>query len=178
MHNFFVITGGPGSGKSTLIHALQQRGYRCFEEAARQIIKEQMSVDGDAVPWKNLSRFKKLIFLRTLENHRQALKTANEVTFFDRDVLDLVAYDRLTHNESFPELLKAVEDVQYSRKVFLAPPWKEIYRNDTERKQTFEESLEIYANIVRVYTEYGRELIELPKVSVEERVKFIIDHLT
>jgi predicted ATPase len=26
-HRFFVVTGGPGSGKSTLIEALERAGY-------------------------------------------------------------------------------------------------------------------------------------------------------
>ena len=36
--NFFVITGGPGSGKSLLIEALRKRGYACFVEVRRGVV--------------------------------------------------------------------------------------------------------------------------------------------
>jgi predicted ATPase len=58
--------------------------------------------------------------------------------------------------------------------VFIAPPWEEIFCSDTERKQTFAESVAIYHNLVKVYTEYGRTLIELPKTSIEDRVEFML----
>ena len=32
-----VITGGPGTGKSTLINELIKRGYTCLEEISRQV---------------------------------------------------------------------------------------------------------------------------------------------
>jgi predicted ATPase len=37
---FYTITGGPGSGKTSLINELQKRGYRCMAEVARQLIQE------------------------------------------------------------------------------------------------------------------------------------------
>ena len=33
--NFFVITGGPCSGKTTLVHALKKEGYAAIEEVLR-----------------------------------------------------------------------------------------------------------------------------------------------
>ena len=41
---FFVITGGPGSGKSTLIDALGNAGFHRSHEAGRSIIKQQVSI--------------------------------------------------------------------------------------------------------------------------------------
>ncbi|MGA3348907.1 MAG: AAA family ATPase [Candidatus Sulfotelmatobacter sp.] len=38
---FFVITGGPGSGKTTLIDALQQAGYARSIEAGRGAIQSR-----------------------------------------------------------------------------------------------------------------------------------------
>jgi predicted ATPase len=43
---FFVITGGPGSGKTTLIEALASRGLARSTEAGRAIIRDQASVGG------------------------------------------------------------------------------------------------------------------------------------
>lgn len=176
-NHFFVITGATGSGKTALINELQKRGYRCVEEVARQIIQEQMKVGGDAVPWKNIQRFKEMMLAQFIKTYSQAMKHADGITFFDRDVLDLIAYDRLTQTEPSQELQEAVQRLIYNNKVFIIPPWKEIYHTDVERKQTYEETIRIYENLVNVYTEYGRELIEVPKMSVEKRAYFIINHV-
>jgi predicted ATPase len=175
-NRFFVITGAAGSGKTALIDELKKRGYRCVEEVARHVIREQMRVDGDALPWKNLQHFKQAMLARFIETYMQAIEEG-EVTIFDRDVLDLIAYDRLTRTVSSEELQKAVRSLVYNNKVFIIPPWEEIYHTDPERKQTFEEAVKGYENIVKVYTEYGRELIEVPKMSVEKRADFVISHI-
>ncbi|MBA3603521.1 MAG: AAA family ATPase [Parachlamydiaceae bacterium] len=65
----------------------------------------------------------------------------------------------------------------YNKKVFLAPPWKEIYCNDTEIKQSFEEALEVYDHLFKIYSDFGYEVIELPKTSVESRADFVISHM-
>lgn len=176
-NNFFTITGGPGTGKTSLLNELKKRGYRCIEEEARQIIQEQMSIEGDAVPWKNLTLFKEILFHRTVETYKLAQENGKEITFFDRDILDLIGYDRHSKVESSNELKSTAQTLTYNKKAFIAPPWKEIYCTDSERKQTFEEAVEIYHNMVKVYLDYGREIIELPKTTVEKRADFVIDHI-
>jgi len=47
---FYVITGGPGSGKTSLIEALRSRGYNSTVEAGRAIIQDQVAIDGRALP--------------------------------------------------------------------------------------------------------------------------------
>ena len=42
-HNFYIITGGPGGGKTSLLESLASKGYNCIPETARQIIKERLS---------------------------------------------------------------------------------------------------------------------------------------
>ena len=36
-----VITGGPSSGKTSIIDKLQSLGHKCLEEVSREIIKER-----------------------------------------------------------------------------------------------------------------------------------------
>ena len=47
----FIITGGPGSGKSTVIDALAKRGISTMSEAGRAIIQDQVAIGGEALPW-------------------------------------------------------------------------------------------------------------------------------
>lgn len=175
--HFYTITGGPGSGKTALIDELKRRGYKCVQEVARQVIQEQMAINGEGLPWKNLPLFKKMLLDRSIETYHKALESS-EITFFDRDVLELIAYDRHTVTESSDELYQAVHTLTYNKRVFVAPPWKEIYCNDRERKQTYDEAIRVYNNIVSVNIEFGREIIKLPQTTVCKRADFVIIHLT
>ena len=69
---------------------------------------------------------------------------------------------------------KAVELFRYNRKVFIAPPWEEIFEQDRERKQDFTEAVRTYETMVSTYIDKGYRLVELPRGSVEERVTFVI----
>ena len=50
-----VITGGPGFGKTSIIDELESRNFPCQHEVSRTIIKEQLEIGGDILPWKNLA---------------------------------------------------------------------------------------------------------------------------
>ncbi|WP_157162808.1 AAA family ATPase, partial [Actinoalloteichus spitiensis] len=43
---FFVLTGGPGSGKTTILDELAARGMAVTREAGRGIIQDQVRVGG------------------------------------------------------------------------------------------------------------------------------------
>lgn len=176
-HHFFVVTGGPGAGKSTLLNELTHRGYSYIPEGARRIIQEQVRSGGDAVPWGNIARFKELMLAYDCAMYEQALKSSDEIIFFDRSVLDLVVYDRLTGTQSSPLLCQALKKMHYNKIVFLLPPWQEIYCNDVERKQTWHEAIDAYNEVVNVYQEYGYDLIEVPKMNVAERADFAIEFI-
>ena len=59
--NFYIFTGGPGSGKSTVLEILKNKGYLTVNEVAREIIKNQVRTGGDALPWKNTVRYSNLM---------------------------------------------------------------------------------------------------------------------
>jgi predicted ATPase len=73
---FFVITGGPGSGKSTLVAALAARGYPHMPEAGRAIIRDQVAIGGEALPWSDRRAFAELMLGRELRSHRAAPRWA------------------------------------------------------------------------------------------------------
>ncbi len=50
MENKIVITGAPGTGKTSIIAQLRRLGYSCSKEISRDIITEQISSSGEAVP--------------------------------------------------------------------------------------------------------------------------------
>ena len=63
---------------------------------------------------------------------------------------------------------------RYNNKVFIAPPWQEIYSNDSERDQSFEQSIEVYRRLKNWYEEHDYDIVILPKDTIQNRIKFIL----
>lgn len=171
--NFFIITGGPGSGKTSLIDALQERGYACVPEVGRSVIRDQISCNGNALPWGDRQAYSKLMFERSLEDYVR-LSDSDELCFFDRGIPDTLGYMRLIGLPDYIPLLKAVRKFRYNPLVFILPPWEEIYANDRERKQDFREAADTYRMMSTVYTEAGYDVVQLPKTTINERVDYIL----
>ena len=173
---FHVITGGPGSGKTSLIEALVRLGYAHTLEAGRAIIQDQVAIDGPALPWRDPLAFAELMLSWEMRSYRMAEETTGPV-FFDRGVTDLIGYLKLVGQPVPAHFARAAERFRYNRRVFVAPPWPAIYTQDAERKQTPEEAVRTYEAIVTAYSNCGYELVSLPLVSVEERVRFVLDDI-
>ncbi|MFT4554471.1 MAG: putative ATPase [Chlamydiales bacterium] len=173
--NYFILTGGPGGGKSTLIKVLRERGYLCMDEVARDIIKKEVTTNGDALPWANKAEFTQKMFGETLKLYESV--SSSDAIFFDRGVVDVLAYAKMVKVEISEEMLCTARKLAFNKKVFVTPPWEDIYRNDEERKQSFEEAIETFEHIVKEYQAYGYEIVVLPKTDVEDRINFMLDLL-
>lgn len=176
-HNFFVITGGPGVGKTTLLRELEKRNFKCIPEVAREIIKEQVNGNGEALPWKNKELYKALMMDRSIASYGLINHTNNGITFFDRGIPDTLSYARLINSIISIEMDFYASHYRYNKKVFILPPWLEIYTTDNERKQTWKEAVQTYEILAETYRQYNYELIEVPKTAVEKRVDFILKML-
>lgn len=177
---FVVITGGAGAGKTTLIDRLAAAGFGVKAEAGRAVIKDQVAVGGPALPWLDPALFADVCLGWELRAHRAATVRATTdpgPVFFDRGLIDCVAYYPWIGQPVPARLQRALQMYRYHRIVFIAPPWREIFCNDAERKQTFDEGVEGCRVLAETYSRYGHELVELPRVSVDERVEFVLDVL-
>lgn len=174
--NLYVITGGPGTGKTSLIRALRAQGLRCVDETARQIIKEEMSYDGEALPWKDTMLYTQLMLKRSVETYKE-YASQRDIAFFDRGIPDTLAYALLIGLDDIHYIQNAVYDYRYNPMVFILPPWKAIYCNDEERRQSFDEAIDTYYVLCETYTQAGYRLIELPQISVRERVRLVIEKM-
>ncbi|KVV42943.1 ATPase [Burkholderia ubonensis] len=173
---FFVVTGGPGSGKSTLIDALERAGFARSQEAGRGVIRDQLAVDGPALPWRDRSAFAELMLGWEMRSHHLARQARGPV-FFDRGVPDVIGYLRLSGLAVPAHAEAAARRFRYHRRVFIAPPWPDIYTQDAERRQDFAEAVRTCDAMVECYASYGYRLIELPRASVKARVRFVLDAL-
>ncbi|OEE34511.1 AAA family ATPase [Vibrio ordalii] len=173
MSNRVVFTGGPGSGKTSVIKFLEQLGYPSATEVGRKVIQIQTERDGVALPWKDKVAFRDAMVLEELNNYKAHDNSV--LTFFDRSIIDSYGYSQLEKIAISEILLRSCSELTYHRKVFIFPPWETIYENDIERKQDFNEAVATYHEMVKAYEKFGYELIEVPKVSVQERAEFILD---
>ena len=94
--------------------------------------------------------------------------------FFDRGIPDVLGYLRLLNLPIPDHMQKAAEVFRYNRTVFIAPPWREIFCQDQERKQDFDEAIRTYEAMIVVYTALDYQLVEIPRSPVEERLKFVL----
>lgn len=178
MKDFFVITGGPGAGKTTLLDALSANGYKTIPEAARGIIREETETDGDALPWKNKQLYTdKMIAVSILDYNRAKASQPNEICFFDRSILDAVCYADMIGYALSTETMKKVLNCSYNPKVFILPPWKEIYQTDNERKQDWQEAEHTYFQMKSTYEKYGYEVINVPIGNINERKEFVLTQI-
>ena len=94
--------------------------------------------------------------------------------FFDRGLPDVLGYLRLEGLPVPPHLVPAVRAFHYNQRVFIAPPWVEIFAQDTERRQDFAEAVLTFEIMKETYSAYGYDLIELPRLPIPERVAFVL----
>ncbi len=171
-NNYVVISGCSGGGKSSLLSEFVIRGFAVVLEPGRQIVKEQNVIEGDALPWTNPQKFLDLALSRSLYQYNSQEKS-QQFVFFDRGIIDALQLD-----QPQPAYFQnAAHKFRYNRVAFLVPPWKEIFVNDAERKYSFESSKKEFDELLIKYKTFGYETVILPKVSVKERVDFILKKL-
>ena len=171
MERFVVISGCSGGGKSTLLSELARRGYATVEEPGRRIVREELQSDGRALPWVDGVAFARRAIETALADLAAAAGQAGWV-FFDRGLVDAAsALEQLT-GEPALEQLEAAR--RYHRRIFLTPPWPEIYVTDEERRHGLEAGVEEYERLLQVYPALGYEVTIVPKVPVGERADFVL----
>ena len=177
MHdNFHIISGGPGSGKSTLLAALAAQGWKTMPEAGRVIIQDQVAIGGSSLPWADRRAFAELMLGWELRSHHEARAHSGPV-FFDRGVPDVIGYLRVCGIDIPPHLHAAASQFRYNTRVFMAPPWRDIFHEDEERKQSWAEAVTTFKAMVSTYEDLGYGVVLLPLAPVEERVAFVCEHI-
>ena len=171
-----VITGGPGTGKSSIIHKLEEWGEKCLHEISRQVTLEAQQEGIDQLFLEKPLLFSEKLLEGRLNQFHEAAKMDAYHIFIDRGLPDVVAYMDYFNTE-YPDVFKETCEKHTYEKVFILPPWKEIYTSDNERYESFEEAEKISSYLYSTYKRYGYEPIEVPKSSVEDRTNFILNKI-
>ncbi|CAM3553411.1 AAA family ATPase [Flavobacterium chungbukense] len=175
--NFYIITGGPGVGKTTLIDELAKYNFKVVQEDARKIIKQQLTVSGEGLPWKNKELYAELMFNASVRSYDEVDLEGSMPIFFDRGILDSICYMKMENIPISKEKNEISKKYAYNKKVFILPPWKEIYKTDDERKQSWDEAQLTFTKMKEIYSEYGYKVIEVPKIKIRERVDFLLNEI-
>ncbi len=140
----YILTGAPGSGKTTILEHLGA-GARTVGEPAREILAELRSVGSGPDP----SLFVDLLLRRSIEKH-EAAERWEEPTVFDRGMPDCVAYAAHLGVEQAPSI-RACDRYRYHPEVLILDPWEDIYEVDDERKMSFADTLGFHEAILAAY---------------------------
>ena len=172
-----VITGGPSTGKSTVIKELKNMQFACFDEVSREIIKKAQQEGIEQLFLADPLLFSRKLIEGRLRQYYEADKTGQPLVFFDRGIPDVNAYLRYIKQPVPDKFEKITREHPYDRLVFIMPPWEEIYTNDAERYESFNQAQLIHNKLVNYYKELGYFLIFVPFGPVEKRVDYILDSI-
>ncbi|CAH0532327.1 hypothetical protein VST7929_00145 [Vibrio stylophorae] len=169
-----IISGGPGAGKTTLINALAQRGFRYGDEVSRRLIEEQqLRVDG-ILPWTDLPAFAALCLTEMQTQKEQALTDA-QWHFLDRAIGDICAY-LTVGGEGIPAHYSQAAQGYYGV-VFVCPPQAQIYQQDAVRPHPFDEAQHIHQQLVHTYQQLDYQVVTVPWLPIEQRAQWVLDYL-
>lgn len=171
-----VITGGPGTGKSSVIRSLESEGHSCFHEISRQITMEAQKQGVAQLFLDDPLLFSEKLLEARIKQHQDADEPSGGLVFLDRGIPDVVAYMDYFGTMYPSKFRDACKDHKYHG-IFLMPPWDEIYETDNERYESFEQAQNIYEYLKKAYITFGYQPIEVPKQSIENRSDFILNNL-
>jgi predicted ATPase len=178
-----VVTGGPGTGKTVLITSLEENGFHCFHEVIRTMtldalgeidLNEQLVNPIDFVD--DAKSFNDELINARLKHFRNGKNVDNEHLFYDRGLPDVIAYMNYFQQPIEKRYTALCLEHRYDE-VLILPPWKEIYVQDNERMENFEQACGIHEQLEKTYIDLGYHPIEVPFGSIENRLQFVVDFI-
>lgn len=171
-----VITGGPGTGKSSIIEELKKRKHICFEEISRQITLDARKNGIEQLFLTEPLLFSELLLEGRLQQFSEADSFDDKYVFLDRGIHDVLAYMDYFNSKYPPHFEDMCESSTYDA-VFILAPWQDIFESDNVRYESFEQAELIHQYLINIYKRFNYKLINVPFDSVAQRTDFILEHL-
>ena len=168
-----VLTGAPGAGKTTLLNAAASAGLTTSPEVARELLKQP---GGMALRETDPLGFAEAMLdahVREFERH----EGGSSPVLFDRGFPDVVGFLDVSGLPVPKSVEAACRRLRYAGPILRAPAWADIYQQDAERIQDWEQAVASDEAVTAAWRRYGYEVIELPLVDVGERLTFLQERL-
>lgn len=174
----YIITGGPGVGKTSIISYLAEQGYATVKEAAQDVIKVGLS-RGIKEPWLEQNFQNDISFLFD-QRQSVAVKSASPIIFFDRGPIDSMSYMLLFNAERKDGVIKSAQYALnvplYETTIFLIDDLG-FCQKDEIRNESHNESIQISRRIKQDYLDLGFNIVHVPVATVQKRAEFILKHI-
>jgi predicted ATPase len=164
-----VITGGPSSGKTTVLKELEKMGYIIYPEAARVLIDEEMAKGKLLKEIRDdETEFQRKVLKIKIETEKRVPES--KIVFFDRAIPDSIAYYQICGLD-LKEVLKFCKKNQYKKIFFFK---KLTFNQDYARTENGKTIEKLNKLLKESYRKLGYELINIPAMSVKDRVQKIL----
>jgi predicted ATPase len=168
--NWNVITGGPCTGKTTIINVLAERGYKTTIEHARHYIDTQ-KIRGRTIEEIRENKKQFQLEILNMQIEQEAELNPGDVVFLDRALPDAMAYYQFLELEYDDRLIEQCNKYGYN-KVFILDRLPLI--NDYARLEDEAEQIRIHQIIIEVYESLSCPIVHVPVLEPEERINFIL----
>ncbi len=168
-NNWYIITGAPCSGKTTLLKVLEKKGYKVIYEAARTLIDRELKKGKtlDEVR-KNELEFQKKVLQFKIDIEKSLPK--KQLTFLERGIPDSISYFKIYGVKNDKRLVSIIKKLSY-KKVFLLESF--AYQKDYARIEDIQQVKKIEEYLFDDYKKYGFNIIKVPKMTVGKRIDYI-----
>jgi predicted ATPase len=171
----YVLTGTPGSGKTSIIHELRGKSYSVVEEAATDVIALE-HMNGSPEPWRRADFIDKIVGLQK-QRQIQASTLPDKIQFYDRSPICTYALSCWLGQSPSAHLLEEMDRIAtehiYQTQVFFIENLG-FCEPTAARKISFEESLAFEKLHLETYGTFGYDCLKIAPDSLSERVGNII----
>ena len=176
MNKKIIITGGPGTGKTSLIEELKKNNFKCFDEISRGITLKYRKKGIEQLFLSDPNLFSQELLNGRIQQFNKSINLQADCVFFDRGIPDIIAYLNFKKVDLSKKILESVDKYKYDM-IFLLEPWEDIYSSDIIRYESFDQVITIDSYIKNTYKEFGYNPIIVPKDNIKNRVDFVINSL-
>lgn len=171
--NWHVVTGGPSTGKTTVINMLEKRGYKTTIEHARHYI-DTMRTEGQTVEDLRNNKRKFQLGVLDMQIEQESAIQPKDLVFLDRAIPDAMAYYQFLMLDYDKKLLDAVKNTSY-KKIFILD--RLPFTKDYARTEDEDDQKKIHQLIIDVYTSLKFPIVSVPVLPPTERVEFILNNI-